>query len=77
LVLSQLSKSSATESCSTSLLQIENIDHPDEMYAFVIEALPALALSSASKSLEVEFSIVSKHIVLTGHKIDLPGSGAF
>src|SRR6185369_2269746 len=64
LILAQLPKPVAAQSGSTSLFQIQNINKPDEMYALIVEALPALALSSARESLTIELSLVIKHIVL-------------
>src|SRR5215217_1111705 len=53
LLLAQLSKPTAAQSRATSLPQIEDIDQSDEVHAIIVEALPALAQSSTSKSLEI------------------------
>src|SRR5208282_3022009 len=60
-----------TERPHASSFQISDIYETDEMHALVIEAVIPRAFCALPKALEIFIAVVTQHVVLTRHKVDL------
>ena len=49
-------------------LQVQHVHQADEVHAFRVEAVPALALGVLSVALQVLLAVVVEHVVLAGHE---------
>src|SRR5207237_2493886 len=56
---------------------IGDIHQTNEMDALLIEAVPASALCTFPIALEILLPVVTEHVVLTGHKVDLSRGCSF
>src|SRR5258705_2213207 len=62
-----------TERAEAVLLDVHDVDNPNEMDTAMVKAIPTVTLRIFSETFEIQFAIVARDIMLAGHEENLRG----